>query len=70
MRYREQMKGQKKKKGKSHRGRWSRRVGSRKGIKQEKDKGSREVFNLVEGIHGRRQYLGEEKKNLKKCRGS
>jgi len=40
---------------------------SRKNIKQEKNKGSRKVFNMVEGIYSRRGHLGEERK-LKKCR--
>ena len=40
---------------------------SRKNIEQEKDKGSRKVFNSVERIHGGRGYLGEERE-LKKCR--
>ena len=42
-------------------------MGSRKNIKQEKDKGSREVFDKVERIYGGRRYLGKERK-LKKRR--
>ena len=34
------------------RGRRSRRIGSQKNIKPEKNKGSREVFNTMEGIYG------------------
>jgi len=41
-------------------------MGSRKNIKQEKNKGSRKVFDKVERIHSRGRYLGEERK-LKKC---
>ena len=39
-------------------------MGGRKNIEQEKNKRSRKVFNSVEGIHGGRGYLGEER-NLK-----
>ena len=52
---------------KTGRDRRSRRMGSQKNIKQEKNKGSREVFNIVEGIYSGRKHLGEEIK-LKKCR--
>ena len=40
---------------------------SRKDIKQEKNEGSSEIFNMVEGIHSRRGYLGN-KREFKKCR--
>ena len=42
---------------------------SRKGVKQEKDKRDREVFNMMERIYGGRRYLGEKRKP-KKCRGA
>ena len=41
---------------------------SRKNIKQEKDKGSGEVFDMVEGFYSGRRYLGKKGKS-KKCRG-
>ena len=41
---------------------------SRKDIKQEKNEGSSEIFNMVEGIYGGRGYLGKKRK-FKKCRG-
>ena len=41
-------------------------MGSRKNIKQEKSKGSRKIFNTVEGIYGRGGYLGKERK-FKEC---
>ncbi len=37
-------------------------MGSGKGIKQEKDKRSREVPSKVERIYGGRRYLGEKRK--------
>ena len=43
-------------------------MGGRKNIKQEKNKGSGEILDKIEGIYGRRKHLGEERK-LKKCRG-
>ena len=39
---------------------------SRENIEQEKDEGSGEIFDKVEGIYSRRGYLGEERK-LEKC---
>ena len=43
-------------------------MGSRKDIKQEKNERSSEIFNTVEGIYGRRGYLGKKRK-FKKCKG-
>ena len=43
-------------------------MGSRKSFKQEKDKGSREVFNMMERVYSRGRYLGKERK-LEKCGG-
>ena len=37
-------------------------MGSRKDIKQEKNEGSSEIFNTVEGIYSGRRYMGEERK--------
>jgi len=42
-------------------------MGSRKNTEQEKDKGSREIFDKVEGIYSRRRHLGKERE-LKECR--
>ena len=44
-------------------------MGSRKSVKQEKDKRDRVVFNTIEGIYSERRYLGEKRKP-KKCRGA
>jgi len=41
-------------------------VGGGKNIKQEKDEGSGEIFDKVEGIYGSRGYLGKERK-FEKC---
>ena len=41
---------------------------SRKNIKQEKNKGSREIFDMVEGIYSGRRYLGKERKPKKRGR--
>ena len=35
---------------------------SRKDTEQEKDEGSSEIFNMVEGLYSRRRYLGKERK--------
>ena len=43
-------------------------MGSRKNIKQEKNEGSSEIFNTVEGIYSGRGYLGKKRK-FKKCKG-
>ena len=43
-------------------------MGGRKNIKQEKNKGSGEILDKIEGIYSRRKHLGEKRK-LKKCRG-
>jgi len=40
---------------------------SRKDTEQEKDEGSSEIFNMVEGLYSRRRYLEKERK-FKKCR--
>jgi len=66
VRYKEQMKRQKKE-GKPVEVERVEEWEVEKNIKQEKDKGSGEVFNKVERIHSRGRYLGEERK-LKKCR--
>ena len=42
-------------------------MGSRKDFKQEKDEGSGEVFDMVEGFYSRREHLGMKSK-LKECR--
>ena len=42
-------------------------MGRRKNIKQEKDEGSRKIFSEMEGIYGRRRYLGKKRK-FKKCK--
>jgi len=42
-------------------------MGGRENIEQEKDKGSGEVFDMVEGLYGRGRYLGEKRK-FGKCR--
>ena len=42
-------------------------MGSGKDFKQEKDKGSREVFDTVEGFYSRRGHLGMKRK-LEECR--
>ena len=42
-------------------------MGSRKNIKQEKDKGSGKIFDMVEGIYSGRRYL-RKKRKLEKCR--
>ena len=39
----------------------------RKNTEQEKDKGSGEIFDKVEGIYVRRRYLGKERE-LEECR--
>ena len=39
----------------------------RKNTKQEKDEGSGEIFDKIEGIYGRRRYLGK-KRELEECR--
>ena len=41
---------------------------SGKNFKQEKDKGSGEVFYMVEGFYSREGHLGMKKK-LEECRG-
>ena len=43
-------------------------MGGRENIEQEKDKGSGEVFDMVEGLYGRGRYLGKKRKS-EKCRG-
>jgi len=43
-------------------------VGSRKSFKQEKNEGSREVFNTMERVYSRGRYLEIERK-LEKCGG-
>ncbi len=40
---------------------------SRKNTEQEKDERSGEIFDKVEGIYGRRRYLGK-KRELEECR--
>ena len=40
---------------------------SRKDSEQEKDEGSSEIFNTMEGFYSERRYLGKERK-FKKCR--
>jgi len=42
-------------------------MGSGKDFKQEKDEGSGEVFDMVEGFYSRRGYL-EMKRKLEECR--
>jgi len=42
-------------------------MGSRKDTEQEKDEGSSEIFNMVEGLYSGRRYLGKERK-FKKCK--
>ena len=37
-------------------------MGSRKNIKQEKNKGSSEIFDMVERLYSRRRYLGKKRK--------
>ena len=41
---------------------------SQKNIKQEKNKGSRKIFNMVEGIYSGRGYLEKERKPKKRRR--
>ncbi len=67
VRYKEQIKGQKKEEGKPVEVKEVEEWEVRKNTKQEKNKGSREVFDKVERIYGRRRYMGEERKP-KKCR--
>ena len=43
-------------------------MGSRKNIKQEKNKGSNEIFDMMEEIYSRGRYLGKKRK-FEKCRG-
>ena len=43
-------------------------MGSRESVKQEKDEGSREIFDMVEELHSRRRHMGKERK-LEKCGG-
>ena len=50
------------------RGRGSQRMGSRKDTEQEKDEGSSEIFNMVEGLYSGKRYLGKKGKP-KKCKG-
>jgi len=42
-------------------------MGGRKNTEQEKDEGSGEIFDKVEGIHGGRRYLGK-KRELEECK--
>ena len=42
-------------------------MGGRKNIKQEKDKGSGEIFDTVEGLYSGGRYLGKKRKS-EKCR--
>ena len=42
-------------------------MGSRKNIKQEKNKESSEIFDMVERLYSRRRYLGKKRK-FKKCK--
>jgi len=61
VRYKEQVKGQKKEEGKPV---------EVEGVEEweEKNERSSEIFNMVEGIHSGRGYLGK-KREFKKCRG-
>ena len=40
-------------------------MGGGKNIEQEKDKGSRKVFDKMEGIYSGRRYLGKKRKSEK-----
>ena len=42
-------------------------MGGRENIEQEKDKGSGEVFDMVEELYGGGRYL-EKKRKFEKCR--
>jgi len=44
-------------------------VGDQENIKQKKNKRSKQVFSMVEGVYGGTQYL-EKKGRLRKCKGS
>ena len=43
-------------------------MGGRKNFEQKEDKRSRNVFSVVNRVHGRRRYMGKERKS-EKCRG-
>ena len=38
-------------------------MGSRESVKQEKDEGSREIFDTIKGLYSRRGYLGKKGKS-------
>ena len=68
VRYKKQVKGQKKKEGKPVEVEGVEEWKVEKILNKKKNEGSRKVFDKVERIHGRERYLEEERKP-KKCRG-
>ena len=67
VRYKEQMKGQKKEEGKPVEVEGVKEWEVEKILNKKKNKRSREISDKVERIHGGERYLGEERK-FKKCR--
>ena len=55
--------------GKTNGSRRSRRMGGRENFKQEKNKRSREVFSMMEGVYSKEGYMGK-KGESEECRRS